>query len=147
LRDISVQLIEDAGSAGTSIDYYPVQITKWPTVRGKVLSGGALVHYVRRNLNRFVDHDYATFWPLDQSPDEVVCNSENPVGAVMGVTIRPDDGAVVVAEASTVHWRFVTVTTPWPEKTGTQPVSGTREFGIRGSVFYTRRADRATRGT
>jgi len=40
----------------------------------------------------------------------------------------PDDGSVICTESNLNYWRFKTIRAPW---SGTHPVSGTREFGIK----------------
>ena len=146
-RSITVQKIEDAGSDMTNLDYFPVKIDAWPTVDGTKLEGEAFLTHVRRNFNNLIDPSMSSFWPLEANPDGTIWNSGNPLGAVLGITIFPDNGAVVCGEIDGRHWRFVTVRTPF-RQTGSHPVSGTREFGLRrtaeGGIFYTRGVDRTT---
>lgn len=144
-----MQKIEDAGSTDVNLDYYPVRIETWPTVNGTVLSGVAFVRYVRKNINTFIDPSISKFWPLNAEPDGPRYNSDSPFVAVMGITITPDNGAVVVAEVDATYWRFVTVRILF-RQTGLHSVSGTREFGLRavgdgnGGIFYIRGLDCTT---
>jgi hypothetical protein len=60
---------------------------------------------------------------------------------------NPDDGSVVVSDASAADWVFSTC---WTESDLGHPVSGNRKFGYSGSeggplTFYTRGADRTTK--
>ena len=145
LVGITVQKIEDAESDDVNLDFYPVQIDTFPTVDGYQLTGPEFVSYVRTHFNDFIDTFYSVFYPFKPDPDGPKWNSNNPLGAVIGIDLLgPDNAAVVCGEADDIHWRFVTVRTSL-EDTGSHPVSGTREFGLRnGNIFYTRGADRTT---
>lgn len=145
-RDMTIQKIEDAGATTVNLDYYPVKIETFPRLlSGEQATPETLIKYIRQYLNDFVDTGNSSFAPLKPAPDAVRWALDNPLGAVIKIDIFGlDDAAVAVAEADSIHWRFVTLKTSFWE-VGGHPVSGTREFGIRGGdTFYTRGADRAT---
>jgi hypothetical protein len=145
-RNIRVQSIFDAmGELNT--DFYAVKIPKLPSKGGVLMTAESLLEDIRLRFNEFVDTSYSEFTPLDPV-DAPIWLSASPLGAVIKIDIKgPDNAAVVVAEMDARHWRFCTVETPLL-KTGSHPVSGTREFGMRsgpeGLFFYTKGADRPT---
>ena len=144
-RHMEVQKITDAYGSVVNTDMYMVRIDQNPTVDGTELKGAALLSHVRKNLPDLVDKRNSIFSPFDGNLDKAKWLSDSPVGAVIRIDIAgPDNAAVVCSEADSVHWRFSTVETPFSE-TGSHPVSGTREWGIKNNIIYVRGADRATK--
>jgi len=146
-RNIKVQSIYD-GMGDLNVDFYAVRIKKMPSQGGNLMSQEQLLNHIRTNFNNFIDTSNSSFSPLEPM-DGPKWLSNDPIGAVLKIDIfGPDNAAVVASEYSTNHWRFCTVETPFSQ-TGSHPVSGTREWGIRPSggdyMFYTRGADRATK--
>lgn len=171
-RDIKVQKYDDA-MGDLNVDLYQVQITKMPTLPGGTGPATAedFLFYVRTHIDEFVDTNVSNFYPLDSSLDKATWESKSPVGAVIRIDIPViqvssmtvgDNAAVVCSESDATHWRFTTVETPFWQ-TGSHPVTGTREFGVKalpsnatptsqpggagatgGWIFYTRGADRTT---
>lgn len=146
-RKIKVQSIYD-GMGDLNVDFYAVRIKKMPSQGGNLMSQEQLLNHIRTNFNNFIDTSNSSFSPLEPM-DGSKWLSNDPIGAVLKIDIfGPDNAAVVASEYSTNHWRFCTVETPFSQ-TGSHPVSGTREWGIRPSggdyMFYTRGADRATK--
>lgn len=178
VRDIEVQKYDDA-MGDLNVDLYQVEITKMPTLPGNTASATAeeFLFYVRTHIDEFIDTKLSNFYPLDNSLDKATWESKSPVGAVIRIDIPlmrtlgldtpfgrfiSDNAAVVCSESDATHWRFTTVSTPY-RQTGSHPVTGTREFGLKalpknatptgqpggagaagGWVFYTRGADRTT---
>jgi hypothetical protein len=146
-RNIKVQSIYD-GMGDLNVDFYAVRIKRMPSQGGNLMSQEQLLNHIRTNFNDFIDTSNSSFSPLE-SMDGPKWLSNDPIGAVLMIDILgPDNAAVVASEYSPNHWRFCTVETPFSQ-TGSHPVSGTREWGIRpsgaGYLFYTRGADRATK--
>jgi hypothetical protein len=145
-RNMKVQNFDDA-IGDLNLDFYPVKITKMPTVNGTQVDAAGLLEHVRRNLNDFVNTFYSTFSPYQTPTDSVKWESASPLGAVIKIDIPgPDNAAVVTSLAEGSRWRFSTIRTP---NTGSHPVSGNREFGFRtlddgSTVFFTRGADRTS---
>jgi len=140
-----------------NLDYYPVRVQAPPTDGNGTMTAEALLEFVRRNINVFVDGspNGCNFQPYDPAIDTAAwlplfLNTAFP-GAVVSIDmfasgVNVDDGSVVLAEISSHHWVFSTL---WTPDDGGHPVSGNREFGfVPGaageSVFYTRGADRTT---
>jgi trypsin-like peptidase len=143
-RKMRVQTLESA-TGKLNLDFYPVQVSKLPTVGNKQLTTAELLKRIRLNINNFIDTDYSKFEPYD-AIDAPVWNSDSPLGAVLYINIRgPDNAAVLCAHATDRMWRFAALEAP---RSGEHPVSGVREFGFRetvkGLIFYTRAADRTT---
>ena len=148
----SIQPIEN-GWGDVNLDYYPVVIKTFPTISGKVQTPQELLAYVREHFEQFLEPKIAEFGPYDLENDEPVWESSDPTGAVMRFLIKdivsglnPDNGSVVVANATPLSWTFSTL---WSARDFAHPVSGNREFGIAeqadgSNVFYTRGADRVT---
>ena len=160
-----IQAIEQAYGQ-INLDYYPVEITKLPTVNGKRTTAEEFLEYFRLNINTFIA-PHAEFNPYDTASN-TLWKSNKPLAAITSITLlqvpimitpsqpRPyappvnltlEKGSVVVSETTPNHWIFSTV---WTTKDGWHPVSGNRKFGIKkkkGSnsyVIYTRGADRVT---
>lgn len=133
LRNHYVQRIERAWGL-LSADYYPVKVTRMPTVDGHPTGPTELLNYVRKNINSFAPQSLTDFSAY-QTVDSERWKSNVPDGSVlhinmkldMGVSINTDDGSVVCAEASACHWVFSTVWTPHDLF---HPVSGNRMFGF-----------------
>lgn len=145
-RSFSVQSVFD-GLGDLNTDLYAVRISKPLLAAGTAMTPEAFLEYVRLHINDFVDNSLSTFNPLEPV-DAPIWLSANPLGAVIKIDIQgPDNAAVLVSEQDSHHWRFTTVQTPF-SLTGTHPVSGNRDFGLKvdtdGWTFYTRGADRAT---
>jgi Phage-related lysozyme (muraminidase) len=145
-----VHRIEDA-YGDINLDYYPVTVTRLPTVAGRMLTAEELLSHVRLNLNRFVDTNNSEFAPYD-SGEARTWSSSSPLGSVVhidmkaaGGWINVDDGSVVVSEYAADHWIFSTI---WTVLDQAHPVSGNRRFGFTREgtsyTFYTRGADRCT---
>lgn len=151
-----LQDINNAHSAVVNMDYFPVTVTELPIINGVRQTPGQFLEYIRKNINSFVDTDYAEFEPYQwYGVDETALwNSSNPLGAVVGIDmgeflwVFDDNGSVIVSEYSSTGWTFSTIFDP---KYGQHPVSGHRDFGFienaNGSyTFYTRGVDRLTSG-
>lgn len=154
-RDIKVQKFDDA-LGDLTVDLFEVRISKLPVLPGETAPATAedFLFYMRTHLNddRFIDTGVADFYVLDAAMDKATWESRNPVGAVIGINIPfwkslkmsamdtplgtvelksiGDNAAVVCSGADGAHWRFTTVTTPF-RQTGTHPVTGSRDFGIK----------------
>jgi len=141
-RGMSIQRIQDAHGT-LNLDRYEVRCSQLPGG----YSAESLLDHMRRNMNHFVDMDNTEFDPYS-SADETQWSGASPVGSVFNLDIiGPDNAAVVCSLVQAKKFRFTTITTP---NTGSHPVSGHREFGVRSEgdahVFYTRGADRSTHG-
>ena len=146
-----IHRIEDA-YGDINLDYYPVTVTRLPSIEGRVVTAEELLSQVRLNLNKFVDTNNCEFTPYDSS-EAAVWRSSSPLGSVVHIDMKSaagwlnvDDGSVVVSEFAADHWIFSTI---WTVLDQGHPVSGNRQFGFTragtGSyIFYTRGADRAT---
>ncbi|MFL6333328.1 MAG: N-acetylmuramoyl-L-alanine amidase, partial [Pyrinomonadaceae bacterium] len=151
VRGWRVHRIEDA-NGGINLDYYPVKITRLPTVKGRLIPIEDLFEHVRGNLDSVVDTRISEFAPVSQK-DHDKYYSDDPVGAVISIKMKligiagAESGSVVVSEYSPGHWIFSTI---WTTNDFDHPVSGNREFGYEaiegggGYRFYTRGVDRAT---
>lgn len=145
-RDMSWQRLDLALGRLINLDNYQVRIQRMPVINGVRLDARGLVREYRRGLTGknplLVDGKAATFEPYE-SADGPRWLSDNPVGAVVYITIPWDDGAVVVSRADELSWTFSTVRT---DRSGGHPISGNRQFGVRRSgdehVLYARGADR-----
>lgn len=151
---LTLQPLTEARGERLNLDFYGVRLDSLPIIDGTRATPESLLVYVRRNWSAFYDHNIALFTPYVNGDNRF--SQVDPLGAVihidmlMGLGVgglnNPDDGTVVVSEASKSSWRFSTV---WSLNDGYHPVSGTREFGIQGNAdgsytVYTRGADRPT---
>lgn len=157
-----MQRIQDGVGVHVNLDFYPVRISVLPTVDGRQLQAPALLEYVRKNLNSFVDAKRATFSPSTSNEyggkkNVDKWNSARPIGSVVriemgdpqgmkGLRSGVDSGSVLVSDIALDHWVFSTVHSA---EDGTHPVSGNRQFGFfsleDGSlVVYARGADRVS---
>lgn len=140
-------------SGPINLDYYPVKVTRMPTLDGRTATAPQLLEAMRLKLNDLVDSRYANFEPYDDD-EATLWQSSSPEGAVIHIDMRmggpnmnPDDGSVACTRKTSDHWLFSTI---WSVADASHPVSGNREFGYTqgsdGSVtLYTRGADRLTR--
>lgn len=162
-----LQPIEQAYSQ-ISLDYYPVEIKKLPTINGKTVTAEEFLTYFRSNINQFAkphaefnpyDSTSGTLWKSNKPLDAVISinlakvnvdtsRGEPPYGVPTGdAKLTIEKGSVVVSEFTSSHWNFSTAKTA---NDGWHPVSGTRQFGIKkkgenGSyTLYTKGADRIT---
>lgn len=146
-----IHRIEDA-NGDINLDFYPVTITRLPSISGRTVTAEELLSHIRLNINSFVDTNVSEFSPYDN--DEArVWRSTTPLGSVIHIDMKSthgllnlDDGSVVVSEFAADHWIFSTI---WTVLDQGHPVSGNRQFGFTpdeggGYVFYTRGADRTT---
>ena len=133
------------------MDFYGVKITKLPfleddaSATSSQLTEAQLLDYVRKHLideSKFIDLTASKFTPYREPRDRTSWLSNDPVSTVLNIEIFENSGAVVCAESTEQHWRFMTVDTGLFTLPMSHPVSGTREFGIQDGVFYTRGADR-----
>lgn len=144
-----LQDINDAHSAVVNMDYFPVKVTQLPIINGIRQTPEQFLEFIRKNINSFVDTDYAEFEPYQWYGvnDVSLWNSSNPLGAVIALDISgPDNGSVIVSDYSSTGWTFSTIYDPMY---ASHPVSGHRDFGFTvngdGSyTFYTRGVDRLT---
>jgi hypothetical protein len=140
-------------SGPINLDYYPVKVTRMPTLDGRTPTASQLLEAMRMRLNDLVDNRYANFEPYDDE-EATLWQSSSPEGAVIHIDMRmggpnmnPDDGSVACTRKTSDHWIFSTI---WSVADAAHPVSGNREFGYtEGSdssvTLYTRGADRPTR--
>jgi hypothetical protein len=148
MRYFTVQTIESARSDDVNLDYYPVYVSKMPTIDGTQLTANHLLYRFRTNINSFLDTDLAKFSPAS-TLDSWLWSLPIPRGAVLFIDIPYDAGYVVCSDFAPKYWRFSTVTEHRiPGGRNEHPVSGTREFGYVGTdqraVFYTKGADRGS---
>jgi hypothetical protein len=157
-RNMRVQRYAEAKGAKINLDYFPVEITKLPSINGKQLSPAQLLKTIRLGMAGedpiFIDPETSVFVPYAKQ-DAPKWHSDDPVGAVIFIDIPgPDNAAVVLSATSPSRWIFTTITAneARPGQTsepGQHPVTGNREWGISqqasGSyIFYTRGADLAS---
>lgn len=146
--DYEVQKIEDAKSEKINFDFYAVDIETLPMQ----MSAEALLSYVRKNLNGFLNQSYSEFISYsDADGTDWRGTSAAPVGAIMQFNIPKwgveEQAAVVVSKSTSSSWIFTPVTIGFAFP-GEHPVSGNREFGLLSKQglatrIYTRGADRA----
>jgi hypothetical protein len=146
-----VQAIE-RGKGPINIDYYPVKITKMPTIAGALATPEILLRHIRLHLNEMVNKSLAEFEPFD-AIEQTKWNSTNPLGAIIHIDMAPgsvpsgpDDGSVVTSSVTPRSWTFSTI---WISSDQGHPVSGSRMLGYTDNgdgtyTFYTRGADRLT---
>jgi hypothetical protein len=151
----------EVANGDINLDYYPIRITALPIFGGQTMQAAALLEFIRRNINSFVDTrpEGANFVPYDSLIDGNLWSPQFGLGSspgavlsidiyssVQGVSVNVDDGSVLLSESTQDHWIFSTLWTP--NDLG-HPVSGNREFGFKIAsagefIFYTRGADRLT---
>ncbi len=150
-----IQTLNDSNNgAVVNMDFFPITITQMPKkTNGQTYTQKELFDYIRTHINDFFDD--LIFTPIVNSSynlnDDILWNSNNPLGAILSINITGNEGSVVCSNytAMTGEWYFSTITAPWD---GTHPVSGNRSFGyytdVNGyMVIYTRGVDRLTDGT
>ena len=140
----------ERGKGPINIDYYPVKITKMPTIAGVLATPEIFLRHIRLHLNKMVDTNLAEFTPFDPI-EETKWISATPLGAIIHIDMapgggNPDDGSVVTSSVTPRSWTFSTI---WISSDQGHPVSGNRMFGYTDNgdgtyTFYTRGADRPT---
>ncbi len=153
-----VRLLEAWGDV--NLDFYPVRISKLPSLGGKKLTPEELLKHVRTHFDDFVDPDNSSFPPLDNAIDKPVWESDNPLGAVIDIQVNVGDllglppfsplidRALVVCSLTELRrWIFSTLRGPLSGAAG-HPVIGNRMWAIDSAgqdwMLYTMGADRAT---
>jgi hypothetical protein len=150
-----VQDINDAFSSVVNMDYFSVKVNTLPVVNGTRLTADQFLHYIRTNINIFVDNNISKFTPYKygSTDDAALWNSSSPTGAIVSIAIpgSPNStftnyGSVVTSFSTNNKWTFTTIHDPL---NGEHPVSGNRDFGYTtnsdGSyTFYTEGVDRLT---
>jgi hypothetical protein len=141
----NIQEISNASGTKVNLDYFSSVVNTLPTIDGQQLSADEFISYIRKNINTFVDN--TSFNPYRPS-DGVLWQSDNPLSAVITITIMPDNGSVITSSFDNCCWVFTTIHAPLGSD-GTHPVSGNRQFGYKVNPngtfeFYTKGADRLT---
>jgi hypothetical protein len=141
----NIQEISNASGTKVNLDYFSSVVNTLPTIDGHQLSADEFISYIRKNINAFVDN--TSFNPYRPS-DGVLWQSDNPLSAVITITIMPDNGSVITSSFDNCCWVFTTIHAPFGAD-GTHPVSGNRQFGYKVNQngtfeFYTKGADRLT---
>ncbi len=134
-----------------NLDLFAVIIDSLPIINGNRLTAKQLFDHFRKNIN-----DFATkFDPYSDPYDKILWESENPLGAVITITMKDykitpfvdADGDVIVSQYEECCWIFTTLRGPVYES-GYHPVSGNRQFGYvvqnGKTIIYTKGADRTT---
>lgn len=139
-RGFSIQSFASA-RGDLNIDLLEVRVSRLPSGQ----SAEDLIRHIRVNMARFVNPTLTRF-DFYAASDATKWRGSRPEGAVFNLRIPGDNAAVVASMVRPRKWRFTTIETP---VTGSHPVSGHREFGIRetdddGFIIYTRGADRFT---
>lgn len=148
-RDVAkIQNINNAYSAITNMDYYPIKVTSLPVINQHQLSPDEFLQYIRKNMNYFVDTAISSFRAYSHYgiDDNSLWNSSNPNSAIVSISIPFNSGSVITSfnPQNPSKWTFTTITDPY---NGMHPVSGNREFGYTvdptgGYTFYTKGVDR-----
>ncbi|HVI46459.1 MAG TPA: hypothetical protein VM802_16405 [Chitinophaga sp.] len=141
--------IIDANGKVINCDYFPVKISRLPTINGRQVTASELLAMFRKDINGYINTAKATFEPYKYGSvdDETLWNSANPLGAMLHINML-DDGTVIVTEFNTDRFTVETAYTP---KDFEHPVSGNRRWGVTadadgGYTFYTMGVDRITLG-
>lgn len=142
--------LDDGAGARVNMDLFPVKITTMPNKpNGQKYTATEFFDFFRKNINLFAE----TFKPIEDNyyniHDTALWNSSNPLGALISIDIRPDDGTVICSGFSSNTWIFTTIKAPlaWSYD-GIHPVAGNRKFSYYtdpndGSItIYTRGVDR-----
>jgi hypothetical protein len=137
-RGMIIQTLASA-QGQLNLDRYEVRVRRLPPG----LTAEALIDHIRKNIATFVDARNTEF-DFYSSADRVQWTSGTAVGTIFNLNIfGPDNAAVVASMVEPRRFRLTTIEAP---ATGSHPVSGHREFGIRSEggdwVVYTRAADR-----
>lgn len=158
-RDITIPPLSSAWGA-LNLDYYPVRISKMPTIDGQQMDAAGFLEHVRLHFNKLLDTRNSHFLPLDNAIDKPVWESADPVGAVIDINVKViplavlpqwepyvDHSLVVCTRHDEQHWVFSAAQGSWSDGAG-HPVTGNRMWAIKPIgdefVFYTMGADRAT---
>ena len=143
-----VQDINNAYSSIVNMDYFSVKVNTLPKVNGVQLTADQLMHYIRVNIDSFINTDKANFTPYKygNTDDEALWNSSSPTGAMLSIAIPGDYGSVITSFSTNNKWTFTTV---HDHLNGNHPVSGNRDFGYVTNTdgtytFYTKGVDRLT---
>lgn len=139
-RGFSIQTFASA-RGDLNLDLLEVKVSRLPSGQ----SAEDLIRHIRINMARFVNPTLTRF-DFFSAADSRKWSGSSPEGTMFNLRIPGDNAAVVASKVEPRKWRFTTIETP---TTGTHPVSGHREFGIRetdddGYIIYTRGADRFT---
>ena len=139
-RGFSIQTFASA-RGDLNLDLLEVKVSRLPSGQ----SAEDLIRHIRINMARFVNPSLTRF-DFFSPADGTKWSGSSPEGTMFNLRIPGDNAAVVASKVEPRKWRFTTIETP---ATGTHPVSGHREFGIRetddnGYIIYTRGADRFT---
>jgi hypothetical protein len=132
------QLMEYANGNLMNTDYYDVTITKLPRNMTKT----DIFDYVRKNFDKFMDHDIAKFGS-EREENLNAWQSKDPTGAVITFANPMDYAPVVTSKYGNDYWVFTPV---WTAEDNGHPLAGHREFGLTDTkdgkfVFYTRGVD------
>ncbi|GEM_PF-1059401 len=173
----ALQNLENANGSLVNNDYFSVTFNTMPYKpvphQNEQFTPEEFLYYVRTNLDSFVNTNYSSFAPSNQTGynEGAIWYSNNPMEAIIHINIPSpinnqygDDGSVITSGYqintngmggfSNGHWMFTTIKTPYASLTqgldGEHPVSGHRKFGLikSGSSYtiYTRGVDRVTGG-
>jgi hypothetical protein len=166
----ALQNIENADGSLVNNDYFSVTFNTMPYKpfphQNQQFTPEEFLYYVRTNLDSFVNTNYSSFAPSNQTGynEGAIWYSNNPMEAIVHINIPGDDGSVITSGYNNNydifggfqngHWIFTTIKTPYASLTqgldGEHPVSGHRKFGLikSGSSYtiYTRGVDRVTGG-
>lgn len=130
------------------MDYFSVKVNTLPVVNGTRLTADQFLHYIRTNMNTFVDNSITTFTPYKygSTDDANLWNSSSPDGVIVSLAIPGNHGSVITSFSTNSKWTFTTIHDPL---NGDHPVSGNRDFGYTANSdgsysFYTQGVDRLT---
>lgn len=159
--NFNVQSLEDAYGPVVNCDYFPLQITQFPTnpVTGQPMTPAEFVEYFRLNINSFitspVNINFSCYFgaSFDDCPKWNL-TSGNALGALNHIYIPGNNGSVILSDYQHInntnseqhYFKFSTLETPFDYE---HPVAGNREFGIFNTsgapshyTFYTMAVDR-----
>jgi hypothetical protein len=154
--DFDIQLLDNARGANINLDYFSVNVSSLPDFQGSNSPETIkqLFDHVRKQINNFVDPNFAQFTPI-ASQDEVQWISSDPLGTMISIDIPGNDGAVIASHSEYCCWIFSTLKAPFEGETqfqddGYHPVSGNRQFGFvqeadASWTIYVKGADRIQR--
>ncbi len=166
------QPIVDGNAAIASIDYYGVEILVMPDIDGDGLpdSPEEIIESIRNEFATLGSGSKAGFTTTCPNPfglepsvswnfvpyfssEENLWESSMPLTTIFRIeteatgmsSMLSDDGAVITSQVEDLCWIFSTIQSPL---SGSQPLSGNRQFGLRinqngNFEFYTRAVDRA----
>jgi hypothetical protein len=143
--------LENGNGDLLNLDYYPVEISRFPSASGQQFGPGTFVEFVRTHFNFFLDPTFTSFTPTAGFEGKWAAGTEG-AEVTFGIRFQTLPGQVSIpayvflAEKTADHWIFVT---GHPPQAHDHPVSGSRKFGIEQIasdrwLFYTRGADRVT---